>query len=178
VSSFPKLCRYFLVNIRHTFPTIRINSEPATSVLIHIFPKYLFRNVQYCLDVIYFLKCTIIKNFYLINFPQLKWLIHANRYELSGKNIYLKIGRFEVFTEMKVLTPCSDVTEYRRFGGHSVSNFTGKLLRYHINTRRYNSEDHDFNICKLLYSVRKNSSQKIKKKFLPCGREFVIKHSS
>jgi hypothetical protein len=44
-----------------------------------------------------------------------------------------------------VLTPCSDVVAYKRFGGHCCLHLQGEVVSYHITTRRHNPEDHDSN---------------------------------
>jgi hypothetical protein len=44
-----------------------------------------------------------------------------------------------------VVTPCSDVVEYQRFGEPCYLHLQGEVVSYHITTRRHNSEDRDWN---------------------------------
>jgi hypothetical protein len=63
------------------------------------------------------------------------------------------VERFEGFTTTKiqvvifrVLTPCSDVVGYERFGRLCFLHLQGevKLVSYQVTTRRHNPEDHDW----------------------------------
>jgi len=42
------------------------------------------------------------------------------------------------------VTPSSDATEYRRFGGHCCLHPHPEDVTYRITTRRHNTGEHDF----------------------------------